>query len=376
MKRELAKLSIAELHSKFHTINFPEYQREPTVWNLEKKQLLIDSILRGFDIASIYFYVSGEAEIHCIDGRQRINAIMSFLGENDQYQAEHNAFKYKTTNEIFDDEGEFSEIDGLRYEDEGFASWQHRIHDYTLNIVEVSDVSQPEELNLLFLRLQLGSILNAGEKLHAMTGDIREFIFDTFSKHEFFKSITIPYRRYARQQVAAQIACHLFAKRGEGSYARTRYIDLQAFFKRYKEMDKQDHGLAGELFGIADQLIESLGGNVKLLRNRAMTVSLFLFAEHLISGGDQDQLFEFSNFYAELLARLAWQIPKGIDIHPAYRDLVRLQIDITQAAVERSAVTRRHEFILRYFDHYRKHGDIIGDAGYAKDTGAKPGEDL
>lgn len=375
MKRELAKLTVAELRSKFPSVNFPEYQREPTVWGLEKKQLLIDSILRGFDIASIYFYVSGEADLDCIDGRQRINAIMSFLGVNDQYRAEHNAFKYKTTNEIFDDEGKFSEIDGLRFGDEGFEPWRERIENYELNIVEVSGVTQPEELNLLFLRLQLGSILNAGEKLHAMTGDIRDFVFGPFSEHTFFGSISIPYRRYAREQVAAQIACHLFAKRDEGSYARTRYIDLQLFFKRYKAMSDDDRALAQALTSVADQLVQSLGEGIGQLRNRAMTVSLFLFAEHLISEGEQDELAPAADFYSELLSRLAWQIPLGIDMHRAYRDLVRLQTDITQAAVERPAVSRRHDFILRYFDHYRKHKEIIGDSAYAKDTGAKPGEE-
>ena len=42
------------------SIDFPEYQREPNVWNLYKKQRLIDSILRGFDIAPIYVFKKGE----------------------------------------------------------------------------------------------------------------------------------------------------------------------------------------------------------------------------------------------------------------------------------------------------------------------------
>jgi uncharacterized protein with ParB-like and HNH nuclease domain len=140
MKKKLVRWNIAQLRQKFHGINFPEYQREPTVWDREKKQRLIDSMLRGFDIAATYFYRSGEADIDCIDGRQRLNAIMSFLGENEQYVPEDNCFPFHSTNEVFDDKQKFAEIEGARYSDERFRSWQKLIESYELNIVEVSDV--------------------------------------------------------------------------------------------------------------------------------------------------------------------------------------------------------------------------------------------
>lgn len=232
MRRSLAVWTVEELSNRIHEINFPEYQREPTVWNLDKKQRLINSIIRGFDIASIYFYRFGEAEFDCIDGRQRINAIMSFLGKNDLYQAEDNGFRFKRTNEIFDDGNKFNEIDGRRFSDDQFEPWRITINKYVLNIVEVTDIEEAEELNLLFLRLQLGSILNSGEKLHAMTGDMRDFIFEELGGQPFFSSISIPYRRFAREQVAAQIACQIFNLRDAGFYVRTRYLDLQVFFKK------------------------------------------------------------------------------------------------------------------------------------------------
>jgi len=374
MRRSLKVWTIEKLSNRINEINFPEYQREPTVWNLDKKQRLIDSIIRGFDIASIYFFKSGEAEIDCIDGRQRINAIMSFLGKNDLYQAEDNGFRFKTTNEIFDDGNKFNEIDRRRFSDEQFEPWRRTINEYELNIIEVSDITEPEELNLLFLRLQLGSILNSGEKLHAMTGHIRDFVFEEFGKNPFFSAINIPYRRFGKEQVAAQISCHIFNLRDAGFYARTRYLDLQVFFKKYKGMSTEDRAVAKDLNRTSQALVGPFGDETGILRNRALTVSGFLYAHSLRSKGEEKHLDLFTQFYIKLLSRLYWQIPKGLEMDPEYHYLERFQKDVTQASVEKSAVERRHEFIHRYFTDYLKDKEIVGDKKYKDRTGYEPGE--
>ncbi len=372
MKKDLLRWRVLDLRKKFHEINFPEYQREPTVWNRDKKQRLIDSMLRGFDIAPIYFYESGESEIDCIDGRQRINAIMSFLGKNDEYATEDNGFPFHSTNEVFDEVNRFERIDGKCYSDTEFDAFRETFDSYELNIVQISDVEEPEELNLLFLRLQLGSVLNSGEKLHAMTGEMRDFVFQNFGPHDFFKTISIPYRRYAREQVAAQTACHVFMLRDSSSFARTRYLDLQLFFKRHRVMNKDDRRFTNDIVTAAKSILTALDDNAEMLRNRALTVSFFLYACELIKRDKEDELRSFVLFFRKLLGRLGRQIPKGLEMDPEYYDLIRLQTDITQAAVEKTAVTRRHEFIHRYYTHYQDHSEIIGDLQYTQRTGREP----
>ena len=44
------------LSKNTNNIEFPEFQREPTIWKLDKKQRLVDSIFRRFDISSIYLF--------------------------------------------------------------------------------------------------------------------------------------------------------------------------------------------------------------------------------------------------------------------------------------------------------------------------------
>src|SRR2546427_5859662 len=99
MDRKSTILSIADLQSQFIDIDFPEYQREPDIWSRDQKQRLIDSILRRFDIASVYLYRRDDGGLECIDGRQRLNAIMSFLHANPADEKD-DGFPLKLENEI------------------------------------------------------------------------------------------------------------------------------------------------------------------------------------------------------------------------------------------------------------------------------------
>ena len=77
MNKDTTSWTIESLcRQQFARIDFPEYQREPNVWGRDAKQKLVDSILRRFDVGSLYFYVGDDGVHSCIDGRQRINAIV------------------------------------------------------------------------------------------------------------------------------------------------------------------------------------------------------------------------------------------------------------------------------------------------------------
>ena len=115
MKKKNLRWTIDHLIENRHSVEFPEYQREPTVWNLEKKRRLIDSILRGFDIASLYFYQREENVYDCIDGRQRINAILSYVGVN-VTDTDDNKFQLSMTNEIYQDDDTYDAGVGKTFE--------------------------------------------------------------------------------------------------------------------------------------------------------------------------------------------------------------------------------------------------------------------
>ena len=58
----------------------PDFQR-PSVWSLAQKQLLIDTILRGYDIPKMYWRKVGANPdaYEVVDGQQRLRSIWSFF---------------------------------------------------------------------------------------------------------------------------------------------------------------------------------------------------------------------------------------------------------------------------------------------------------
>ncbi|MFO1263396.1 MAG: DUF262 domain-containing protein [Rhodoferax sp.] len=60
----------------------PSYQRD-SVWSTADSQLLIDSILRGIPIPSIILtQIEGSDQLQIVDGKQRLTAILRFIGQH------------------------------------------------------------------------------------------------------------------------------------------------------------------------------------------------------------------------------------------------------------------------------------------------------
>jgi hypothetical protein len=292
VERSPTTWSIRDLRRLFVDIEFPEYQREPDIWSREQKQRLIDSILRQFDIASVYFYSREDEGLECIDGRQRLNAIMSFLGENPSDQND-NGFQLKLENEISGGlETEFDALTGSTYVQldahasnaesnlsEAALRAINAILDYRITTVMLSGVADEAEFNLQFLRLNLGTLINSGEKLHAMVGAMRETIFtsERIGQHPFFDFVRIPTRRYAKELTAAQVLLQVFSLRDSGEFARARHTDLQRFVKMHAETEAGDPAIE-EVASTLDALRAGAEVVAEQLRNRAVTVSFVLLA--------------------------------------------------------------------------------------------------
>lgn len=381
MERTADTMTIEQLRHAFVEIDFPEYQREPDIWTRVQKQRLIDSIFRQFDIASIYLYRRDDGGLECIDGRQRLNAIMSFLGENPLDGAD-NEFPLKIQNEISESlTSSYHELDGRTYAQiSGLESSlaQSAVKDflnYSMTVVYLSSAKEADEFNLQFLRLNLGTLINAGEKLHAMVGGMRDLIFksERIGQHPFFEQIRIPTRRYAREQVAAQVMLQLFSKAEHGEFGRARHFDLQKFLKAHADV-AEDHPQVVEMGYTLDALDEHVSEVAELLRNRAMTVSFVLLAwdESLVDG--KDALPRYREFSEAFLGRLRWQVGKMKEfaIDERYSYLAEFQRHLTQASVEKPAVTHRHELLLREWRQWLTEGVLTGDKEYREATGDDP----
>lgn len=384
MQKLLEVMSIEQLARRFRSINFPEFQREPNIWDKKAKQRLIDSIMRSFDISSLYFYEHEDTTLDCIDGRQRISAIMAFIGENEGDA--DNEFEYQRMNEIYDDiDTLFGDLNGNRFNqiktlardgNNNARDFVTKFNNYLLTIVKLADSREYREFHLQFTRLNPGIIINSGEKLHAMLGAMRDECFsgEGIGGHPFLGAINIPTRRFAREQVAAQILCQVFALNESGEYTRTRHYDLQLFFKRHTQLTAEQRTILGSVKEVLDHLHTAFT-DPGVLRNRAMTLStvLLAFRREIQSAGEATQLAEFINAF---LRRLRWQLGLGLETASEYRELIVFQRNLTQASVEKPAVATRARILEEQYEFWRANRTLPGDTEYQTRTGRNPAAEL
>lgn len=135
----------------------PGFQRL-SVWTLNDRKKLIDSIIRGYPLPAVFFYKTnedGDIRYYVIDGKQRIESILMFTGtiRGKQYEAKCQ----------FPDE-DSPKVVSWKYLNK--EKLQHRLTGYKLPIIEVGgDLSTIIEL---FVRINsTGKALTGQEKRHA-----------------------------------------------------------------------------------------------------------------------------------------------------------------------------------------------------------------
>lgn len=374
MRKKTSLWKLSKLMERINDIEFPEYQREPTVWTRAAKRRLVDSIVRQFDISAIYLYRHDEEYWDCVDGRQRISAIRSFLGDNPE-DKDDDGFTYGVMNEIYEDERHpYVDLHDLSFKaikkrarggDKNAAAFQKSLENYLLTVVELSKTTVPEEFNLQFTRLNLGQLIISGEKLNAMVGDMRKLCFEKIGKHAFLSGINIPTRRYAREQLAAQIVAQVFeietSKRdfGEREFARIRHLDLQSLFKRHARIGREERGWIERLTGVMDLLAGNLDA-LPELRSRSIVLSLVLLAyEDRVE--NEDDAEEIAEFASAFVGRLKEQVRLGLDAQDQFRYLIDFQRRLTQASGEKYSVRERAEELEESFLYWRETGHLRGE---------------
>lgn len=197
--------TILRLNSEKELIDIsPEYQRQGGVWNLEKKQLLIDSILNDYDIPKLYFHKltpqqkkdSGkDFDFAIIDGRQRIEAIWEFIDGQLTLDPD---FEYLVDTNV--------KAGGLTYQDLAteYPKVKIRFDSYILPVIMV----ETEDLDLIedmFSRLNEAVPLNAAEKRNAFGGPMAKAIRDLANNVFFTDRVKFGNGRYQHREIAARM---------------------------------------------------------------------------------------------------------------------------------------------------------------------------
>jgi hypothetical protein len=343
MKRRVQDWSIERLMKERAHISFPEYQRQPNLWSVEKKSLLIDSILQDIDIPKVYFFLAGKDSYEVVDGQQRLWAIWEFLDGTYSYKSNGTSKKFSALTRTQKD----------------------RITAYKLQVTLIENADD-EYLRQLFLRLQLGLLLITGEKLNATSGAMKELVFGKLASHKFIKNVGIPARRFARETLCAQICINSFTREKLKSFARTRFEDLQHFFKEYQHPRGEDLDFFREeekkITAVLDELWEAFGERTKQLKNRSYILSVYLFFEERCENPKEFSPAErrvFVDFVFKLWKRLKDEIRAGFD--RKNKELYTFETYLSSAPGEKYQIERRHEKLREYYVHFTKTGKIKGD---------------
>lgn len=180
----------------------PEYQRLGGVWAPENRQLLIDTIINGFDIPKLYLHkfaaptqIKGKTYDYAIvDGRQRLETLWNFI---DGRLALADDFKY------FKDES--VQAGGMTYQDlaKEYPELKADFDGFPLVVVliETNDLEMIEEM---FSRLNEAVPLTASEKRNAYGGPLPPAIRKLAGDQFFTQSLPFPNKRYRHYDLATK----------------------------------------------------------------------------------------------------------------------------------------------------------------------------
>ena len=327
MKMETRSRAIDKMYKRRDRIEMPDFQREE-VWPLEKKMLLIDSILKGWHLPKFYFSASEDGVLECVDGQQRLNAIFSFFG-NDLSLGENteSGLKGKTYDELDDDTSD-------------------AFDDFEIEIEEIEDASD-EELEELFKRLQLGTPLNTAEKINAISGEMRDFCHEMSRKPFFSERIGLKNARYAHFEIVVRWVCI----EARGIQSQMRYAQLESLLKENRTFSRSSD-TARKVEGAANFLGKAFPVTCKIVRSRANLLSVCMLASRVYAKNltSDTAATEFRNFIQSFFSELTAEVqkgPKAVD-----KELLRYQQAITSDSASGDSINTRISILTKRLATY------------------------
>jgi uncharacterized protein DUF262 len=338
MEMETRKMALDKVYKRRDRYDIPEWQRDE-VWSLDRKQQLIDSILRGWRLPKFYFARTSEipAEYDVVDGQQRLSTIFEFYdGElhlSPASSAEFGGATYSTLPEQVSD----------------------RFDDFEIDFDEITGATD-QVLQKFFQRLQGGMQLMAAERLNSVTSELTKFS-RRLAKHPFFTaSVAIRDTRKAYFDIASKA----LAIEVDGMDVGLRYDDLKAVFESQQNFSNRSN-VALRMQQTLDYLNEAFPTTSKVLRNRSTIQSIVTLAARVVESGNSDSTQrDFHLFVEDFGAELARQVELG----QRATDMDFLEFQRTLSANVKAGPKLRHEVLLRKL--------LLFDSSWAETLGTGP----
>ncbi len=322
MKMVSEKRAIDKIFRRRDRYDIPDWQRQE-VWNRDKKQRLIDSILRGWKLPKFYF-IEGSGENYLVeDGQQRLNAIWEFFSNELSLNAES-----------------AKQFGGRFYRDLPRVV-ADSFDDFEINFDVISGATDPE-LKEFFQRLQEGMPLTSSEKLNAVPSKLTDYCRSAANHPFFTKTVAIPNTRYAHFDILAKVA----AVEVEGLDAGLRLEDIRQVFLSQSSFAPTS-AIGKRIKAALDFLSKAFKNRGSSLRTRTIVQSLTtLTCKIIATGRSRGHEAELRKFFETFMTELAEQVEMGQGATDS--DYVTFQRSVS-ANVKGGAKTRQEILIRKLF---------------------------
>ncbi len=319
MKMLSDKRAIDKIFRRRDRYDIPDWQRQE-VWNREKKQRLIDSILRGWKLPKFYFIETSGDNFLVEDGQQRLNAIWEFF-----------------SNELPLSGDSANQFRGRFYRDLP-RKVADAFDDFEISYDLISGATD-EELKEFFQRLQEGMPLTSSEKLNAVQSKLTDYCRSAANHPIFRQTVAIPNTRYAHFDIIGKVATIEI----EGLDAGLRLDDIREVFLSQSSFASTS-AIGKRIKGALDFLQKAFKNKGSSLRTRTIVQSLLTLTCKLVSTGRSTGYeSKLRKFFETFMSELAEQVEMGQSATDT--DYVTFQRSVS-ANVKGAAKTRQ-EILLR-----------------------------
>jgi hypothetical protein len=271
------------------------------VWSVEKQQLLIDSLINGFDVPKIYFHQfltprqgpKGQVYKYAlVDGRQRMEAVFGFVS---------GAFPLSKSFEYLDDPS--VDARGLTFNEltEKHPMLVSLFNATVLDVVTIrtEDIELIEEM---FSRLNEAVPLNAAEKRNAFGGPCPPAVREMIKLPLFTTKLPFRNTRYRHLDLAAKFLYWsdqrlnpreprvATSEAGKFHVRDVKKYRLDNFFKEMKAIPNGDSRVAEDfdaLTGVLEELRKTFIDDDPLLSSIGMVSLYFLLFQHRLDESEQ-----------------------------------------------------------------------------------------
>jgi hypothetical protein len=312
--------AIDKIYRRRDRYEIPDWQRGE-VWSRERKQTLIDSILRGWKLPKFYFLRLSDDEFEVVDGQQRLSAIFEFFS-NELPLSKNAAKKF-----------------GAEYYKNLPTRHADTFDDFEIEFDLIDDTNE-KDLKEFFQRLQQGLPLTSSEKLNSVHSKLRDFC-RKIAEHRFLaEKVLSSNKRYGHFDIVAKVA----AIEIEGLDVGLRYDELKVVFENQASFSAASN-VGKRIKGALEHLdLVFRADNVPLLRNRSIVQSFITLVCRILDGGKaagSEKRLRY--FFEQFISELSRQIELGIQA----TDQDYIEFQRTVNANVKSGARIRHRILLR-----------------------------